>query len=597
MTTTPDEKPATEPNLPVLSRGEARAIQAFAWPDIWAEDLRLEVDSHSFGLVGREYERDILRDESQNIVVPKGAQLGLTTVFIVKSAHYIIKRGWHCLYLLPLKAGSVQFVQGRIDPIIDSNKTLSAEFKRVDNRNQKATVKGVKWYIRGTNIHSELREIPADFLILDERDVANEAHMGDAYARLQGSEIQRSYELSTPTVDGHGVYSDDGYPASDQMQWWVPCPHCGSKQVLTFEDNVLPHLGDTLEECQDSCRCIHCGGVFTDEQRAAANAEGTWVPLNPDRELRGYHLSQLNSPTAKLAMPKFGILVNWFKGQTDSGKLKDFYTLGLGLPYTAPGDKFTAELLRQQCGNYSIGGGFLSTSGYYIGIDQGQNVLHVTIWIKDGLNFRLVRAEMIRADGDLTKWKVLERDILTSYSNWVAVCDAHPDSEDCEALSKRYPGRFWMGYEKDRPDQHETCKFMPAKYGEPAKVNINRTMAFDSYIKGFIDRRHWLPREGGDLGEHMPGKAYNGFFFQHLQMVRVLQADASDRLVARWVNGKVDPKQTGKTVKQGNRPDHWHHSGMFAWAASQQSTPLVITSQVGSVLKAAGGLVTSGRRR
>lgn len=577
-----------------MTRAEARAVQALAWPDRWASDLKLEVDSHPFTLVGREFQQAILRDESKSIVVPKGAQLGLTTDFIVKAAHSIIQRHWSVLYLLPVKSGSVQFVQSRIDPVLDSNKTLSSEFSKTDNRVMKVTANGVAWRIRGTNIASELREAPADVLVIDERDVAIEENLDDAYARLDGSPVARIYELSTPTIDGHGVYGDDGWAASDQMQWWVACIHCGSKQVIEWEANVLPHLGDSVEESERSCRCTHCHKHWTDIDRALMNASGTWVPLNPGAKIRGYHLSQFNSPTKTLADPKLGMLVNWFKGQIDSRKLKAFYNLGLGLPYTALGDKFTVELLNRCRQDYSMGG--IPESALYIGIDQGQEVLHVTMWTKRGNRRRLVRALLVRGDTkngtERTKWRVLEEDVLGAYSNWLAVCDAHPDKEDCETLSKRYSGRFFMGFEKDRPEQEATAKFQEPKYGEPCKVNIDRSMALDSYIKLAIDGNLLLPRDAHEIGEYMPGKPYNGFYHQHLQMARVEYPDASgQRDLARWVNGNVNQAAAKKGVKQGNRPDHWHHSGMFGFIATMREAPLVIEPEVGALFAAAGGFI------
>lgn len=580
---------ATEHEIPAnvtYSRATARAVQALAWPDVWAEELHLVVDAHPFDLRGREYERDILRDESKFIVMPKGAQLGLTTTFLAKTMHSVTERLWKALYLLPLKAGTNDFVQSRIDPVLESSPLLRARFGRTDNRGQKVTKEGVAWKIRGTNIETELRETPADFIVFDERDKMNEDNIPHALARLDGSLIARVYELSTPTVEGYGVYRDNGFPASDQMQWWIPCPHCGSKQVLSFEDNIQPYLGDTVASSRDSCRCSHCRKPITDAERAAANAEGQWVPLEPHAETRGYHLTQLNSPTKTLADPQLGMLVNWFEGQRDSKKLKEFFNLGLGLAYSSPGDKFTVELLDKARQDYERG--FVPMGALYIGIDQGQEVLHVTIWSLDkNKRRRLHDAKMVMASGAKSKWAVLDEEVLQRYSRWVAVCDAHPDKEDCETLAKKYPGRFWMGFEKDRPEQPVTAQFSVRKSRTPGKVMIDRTMAFDSLIKNYLDNMTMLPRDARELGERMPKLTYNGFYAQHLPMVRVEQPDMQSRMVARWVNGNAEP---GKKA-QGKKPDHWHHSDMFGLIATMSSAPLVISGEQRGILQTAGGLI------
>lgn len=575
------------PGVSSLSTEEILAIQALAWPDKWATGLRLVVDAHPFDLRGREYEREPLRDESKFIIMPKGAQLGLTTTFLTKTAHHVVQRKWKALYLLPLKAGTVDFVQSRIDPMLDSSPSLKAEFSRTDNRAQKVTRLGVPWKIRGTNIETELRETPCDILILDERDKMNEDNLPHAFARLDGSSVARVYELSTPTIDGFGVYRENGYPASDMMQWWVPCPHCGSKQVLSFDENILPYLGDTVQQSKDACRCQHCRKPISDTDRATMNAEGQWVPLNPHSDVRGYHLTQLNSPTKTLADPQLGLLVNYFEGQRDSKKLREFFNLGLGLPYAAAGDKFSIELMDSCRGSHQRGG--IPNGPLFIGIDQGQETLHVTMYTqdRDTGRRRLYDVRLIQRDGARTKWVALDEEVLQRFSQWIAVCDAHPDKEDCEALAKKYPGRFVMGFEKDRPEQPTTANFVPFKWGEPAKVNIDRTMAFDSLIKNYLDGQTILSADARELGEYMPKLAYNGFYAQHLPMVRVEQPDMQNRMVARWVNGNAEP---GKKA-QGKKPDHWHHSDMFALIATMGDTPLHVPSEFNAALAAAGGVV------
>lgn len=581
--------PGNEDIPPDLTEADVRAIQAAAWPDKWGEKLRLVVDAHPFDVRGREYEVAILRDESKYIIIPKGAQLGLTTTFLVKSQHALVKRSWQVLYLLPVKAGTVTFVQGRIDPMIDGNPALKAEFGRVDNRAQKQTKKGTNWYVRGTNIETELREVPADILVLDERDKMNEDNMPHAFERLSGSAVQRVWELSTPTVDGFGVYRDDGYLSTDRMKWWVRCPGCNSMQVLSFDENVQPFLGDTIEDSKESCRCSHCKRVLSDSDRAEMNATGQWVPENPGAEVRGYHINQLNSPTKTLADAQLGFLVNWFNGQTDSKKLKEFFNLGLGLSYASPGDKFTAELMDKCRGSFTMGG--LPLGPLFHGIDQGADALYVVSWTWDVTEKRrrMHDARIITANGPSTKWQELE-EYLNKTAQWVAVCDAHPDKEDAEALSKKYPGRFWCGYEKDRPEQPMTAHFLPHKYGEVAKVNIDRSMAFDSLIKNYIEGGTELPRDARELGEFMPKKPYNGFYHQHLQMVRVEQPDAQGRMIARWVNGNVESAKKGS----GKNPDHWHHADMFGLMATFKEMPLNVPTEVGDIFAAAGGLIAVG---
>jgi len=305
--------------------------------------MGLKVDGKPFTLDGGEYVQQVIRDTSPEIVIPKAAQTRFTVTFLTRSLHWVTQRGWHHLYLLPLKTGAIPFVQARIDPIINSNEFLSDQFTSVDNRLHKQSKQSINLYVRGTNIKSELQEIPVDVEVWDERDrmmeqLSDETDpLEEARHRMDGSKIRKLTMLSTPTVEGYGIYADDAWGSSDQHRWEVKCPSCGRFQVLNFEDNVK--LGDSPYD--SVIECAHCPHEFQDEERIGLNKTGRWVPHNPDGRIRGYHISQFNSPT----QPLEEILKAFFAGQSEVRKLKSFYNQNLGLPYTALGDKITPQIL------------------------------------------------------------------------------------------------------------------------------------------------------------------------------------------------------------------------------------------------------------
>lgn len=517
---------------------------------------------------GREFQRAIIRDESEWIVMPKGAQMGLTTIFLVRTFHWIVKRRWHGLYLMPLKTGAIPFVQGRIDPIIASNEELARIFKNVDNRLHKQTVDDIALRIRGTNIWTELREIPADFLVMDERDKMIEDNIPEAMARLDGSKIGRKTELSTPTVPGHGVDAEDAWHASDQHRWYVPCPHCSRMQTFSVDENVV--IGDRMEECY--LRCSYCHREITDDQRAAANEFGTWEPDNPGGAKRGYHISQLNSPTKTL----HGFMENYYLGQTQPKKLRAWYNNNRGEPFVSAGDQVTPELIQRCVPRSGHQWGGIPGGPVFVGVDVG-NVLHM-------------RADYMDRHGDLigwmwrifadkpgkTMWTQLD-EFLEGLSYFTAVIDAHPEKSEAKKLALKYHKKVWIGFEKDSPDQAETAVFNDPKHGEVAKVNIDRTVAFDTVIGRMLAGRQVYPSDVTELGELMPRLPYNGFVYQLCQMAATEEEDAKGRIVRRWVKNR--------------NPDHWHHAEMFKEIASLRKPGASISPAVGEIFARSGSLV------
>ena len=549
--------------------GASARFQANVYPDIWATFMKLKVDGHPFTMEGREYQVPIIRDESEWIVMPKGAQMGLTTVFLVRTFHWMLRRKWHHLYLLPLKTGAKPFTQRRVDSIMESNSELHHMFKNVDNALHKQTRDDIALMIRGTNIWTELREIPSDVIVFDERDKMVEDNIPEAMARLDGSMIRRVTELSTPTVPGHGVDAEDAWHASDQHRWYVPCPHCSRRQTFTFEENVV--VGDEKDECY--LRCKHCHKAISDAERAAANAFGTWEPDNLNGSKRGYHINQLHSPTQTI--PRF--MDNYFLGQTDKRKLRAWHNNNLGEPYVAFGDQVTPEIIQKVVARGFTTGG-IPVGPLRIGIDVG-NVLHVRADALDQQGRRIPWAFKIFTDKPgSSMWDQLDA-WLSGLGTWVAVCDAHPEKSEAKKLALKYHKRFWIGFEKDTPDQAETARFNKPKPGETGKVDISRTDAFDAVIARFMEGRIIMPADVMQIGEHMPNLPYNGYVYQLGQMVRVEEEDAKGRIVARWVKNK--------------NPDHWHHADMFCEMACHAQVYTNITPDVGDIFKAAGNLIAA----
>lgn len=519
------------------------------------------MDGKPFTLAGGEYVQQVIRDTSPEIVIPKAAQTRFTVTFLTRSLHWVTQRGWHHLYLLPLKTGAIPFVQARIDPIIDSNEFLADQFQSVDNRLHKQSKAAINLYIRGTNIKSELQEIPVDVEVWDERDRMIEQlpdetdPLEEARHRMDGSSVRKLTMLSTPTVDGFGIYADDAWGASDQHRWHVPCSACGRFQVLNFEDNVK--LGDS--QFDSVIECAHCSHEFQDQERIGLNAKGRWEPDNPDGRIRGYHISQFNSPT----QPLEEILKAWFAGQTEIRKLKSFYNQNLGLPYTAPGDKITPAVL-DKCRRrgYSMGG--IPNSSVFVGIDIGTLIHVVSLHLDSSERKMLWDIRLFR------EWDQVDR-YLSDLVSFNAVIDAHPEKRAARDLSIKYHGKVWLGFSDDR-DQNETiADYNVLKLGEAGKVRIDRNMALDQVSDDFLKGRVILPPEARELGEPMPRKQYSGFYHQFNQMVRIERENTKAQIVARWVKNRS--------------PDHWHHAFMFARVACLRAPSLVVPRGISNMMK------------
>jgi hypothetical protein len=515
--------------------------KALSRPDAWSQLLELKVDAKQFTTKGRKYILAPLRDNSDEIVVKKAAQMGFTVGFIIKTLHNVIERRWNGLYLLPFKQGARTFVQSRIDPIIMSSSMLDGKFSNVANVLHKQTDDHINLYVRGTNVATDLQSVPVDFEIWDERDKFIETWLGDAMARMDGSTVARLIQLSTPTAPGIGIDNEDGWRVSDQCRWEIPCPHCGRFQVLQWDENVK--IGDNYLDC--ILECSACHKQITDEERWAATDSGRWVPSFLDGRKRGFHISQLNSPTKPLVR----LFKQYFDSQADARLLRDFYNLGMGEPYAGKGDKFSEDTLNR-CIIRGLHLRSVPTGPIYVGVDQGSYLHCKSSYINRGRRI-MFDARIFRS------WSKLE-DWLRSLHNFNMVIDAHPEKSKAKELAEKFPGKIWLGLEKDQPNQTQMAVYDEKK----SQVSIDRTMAFDQYIWDHDRKMYGFPMNVREIGEEMPRKNFNGFYAHHFEMVRVPKELPDGRNVVRWAKTR--------------NPDHWHHAGMFELIATLRKPKLAV---------------------
>jgi len=183
--------------------------------------------------------------------------------------------------------------------------------------------------------------------------------------------------------------------------------------------------------------------------------------------------------------------------------------------------------------------------------------------------------KLLAPRGGKSMWTQLD-EWLSSLGSFTCVIDAEPEKTYAQDFSKKYPGRVFVGFEKDRPDQAEMAVFSDVKQGDVAKVNIDRTAAFDQVIKSYMDGNTRLTADARELGEAMPRLSFNGFYHQMCQMVRAPEYDKNDRLIYRW--------------KKNKNKDHWHHADMFELIATLKEPYTTLSPEEAELFARAGGV-------
>lgn len=378
---------------------------------------------------------DIYKDRSTNIAVMKPAQVGLSTLQIIKN-HYDAKRDkLDIIYTLPTDGDVNVFVSGKVNRIIANNPCMLADVDDKDSIEQKQIGDSYE-YFRGTWTKKAAIMITADRLVHDEIDSSKLSVIADFPARLQHSKRKDIHVFSHPSVPKKGVHQY--FLESDQKEWFISCPSCNKYQYLEWNTEDPRRMSVDLDRKEFICK--KCKYILSADDRAV----GEWVPrkFQEKPKYSGYHISLLMAPwvTAGEIVDKYNEVV--------AGKqtMDYFYNKVLGLPWAGGGNTVDEETILGLC---------TSDPNEYktrlvIGVDTGVALRYV-VGNRQGLvGFGQMKDYSPDDTNKLQMHETLEY-WLTKFPNSIMVIDQGGDIIGARKLRKKYPGRvFLCHYARDR---------------------------------------------------------------------------------------------------------------------------------------------------
>jgi phage terminase large subunit GpA-like protein len=276
----------------------------------------------------------------RRVVFKKGAQIGASEAGVCWIGYIMDQVPGPVMMVQPTVDTAKRFSTQRLQPLIDDSPQLRGKVSRNRSRDttntmlMKEFVGGVL-IITGANSAVGLRSMPVRYLMLDEVD----AYPGDiedegdpvalAEARTRTFGVRSKILLaSTPKLKGTSRITRE-FDATDKRFYFVPCPHCGLKQVLNF-NRMKWEAGQPRTV---TYQCEGCDGAMREHHKTAMLAGGEWraTAETNDRSVRGYHLSALYSPIGWMSWAE---VVAFYEGSiNDVEKRKSFINTVLGEEY------------------------------------------------------------------------------------------------------------------------------------------------------------------------------------------------------------------------------------------------------------------------
>lgn len=506
-------------------------------PSLYAESVYL-LNGKPFRLNNRHYLNPIYNADITDGMIMSGRQVEKSTTASTMIANYTTMiPNFNALYFAPLTDQVDEFSNNRLGKLylysqhdFIKNNFLGRMYK--NNVHYKEFANGSVNYLRhcyeyGDNIRGisvngiwgdEIQDIHIDALPVIKE---TQSH---AYESGCGKKV--TWYTGTPKTFSNTI--QQYWDKSSQNEWVIKCPHCNEMQILGLK-NMTP----------TKFVCRKCGG----EIQKDVIINGIWVPLQPDKKLKGFRISQLMVPwiTAEDI---------WDKYQTYS--TEKFYNEVLGRSYDNADKPFTMVLLNELCQNeYSLierPVGDVANARFYMGVDWGSGdnaytVIEIYARTLDG-RLRLVFAKRCDTGEEVElTWQVeYISKLMSIFRINYAVFDIGYGQNQFETLRRRFGARVANCYYSF----NLSCK---QKYDKiKQRWTVNRTEMISSYAREMEDHNIvWPGRDKAKL---------EWLFDNHL-------VENAEYRKSR--NGKSEDLMY--THPEGS-PDDGLHAGVYAYMAA-----------------------------
>lgn len=457
---------------------------------------RIEFDNHPFLI-------DIYDDESQNLTVMKAAQVGMSTLKILKNHRDAKRQKMDIIYTLPTDADARTFVSGKVNRIIANNPDMLADVVDKDSIEQKQ-VGNSMIYFRGTWTKKAAIMITADRLVHDEKDSSKLDVISDYQARLQHSRYKQVHTFSHPSLPETGVHSD--WLLSDQKYWHVECPKCHYWQYLNWSMDDPKKMSIDLDLRAYICKKCHT--ILSDEVRAT----GRWVAKYPGRKWSGYWVPLLIAPWVSA-----GEIIDKFNDKNTTTEF--FYTKILGLPYADASSK----LLRDSFFQNLTGKKWApkEEERVVMGIDTGLKLDYV-MGNKGGLFYH----------GEAKDYNELDK-LMERWPRMIAVIDQGGDLIGSRKFYSKWKGRVFLCMLTGDRTTKELARW--GNGDEYGNVTADRNRMIQLMVDEFRNARLAVHGTEDDWFEYW-------LDWNNLAKIKVLDAETNQIKGYKWIRSGRDHK-------------------------------------------------------
>lgn len=296
-------------------------------------------------------------DAVEKVIFVKPTQIGGTSALENMLGSVIDQEPAPTMVVYPTEKLAERTVESKIDPMINSTKVLSEQYKESESKVLEKRFASMTLYLVGSNSPSDLAGTPIKNLFLDEVDKYPAASKKEADPVSLAIERTRSYSVSrkifmtsTTTLKTGRIWREKE-AAEVEKHYFVPCTHCGEYIELKFAQIKWPSkekVPTNAERAEMAVYvCQECGGIITDHDKKTMLIKGKWQPVrqtaaNPKSV--AYWINVLYSPFTRFTE----IAAEFMRSKDDQDLFHNFVNSWLAEPWEDTKLKTNAEMVMER---------------------------------------------------------------------------------------------------------------------------------------------------------------------------------------------------------------------------------------------------------
>ena len=168
---------------------------------------------------------------------------------------------------------------------------------------------------------------------------------------------KKIFITSTPTLKAGAIWKE-WESCTQQLYFYVPCPHCGKFQRLRFTQIKFIKEGTKTERAESAYyECPYCQGQLFDADKHKMLKQGRWMN---EEEIEGKSKAPKrpdfrSMPSIRPWLSFRDVAYKWLDAQGDQEKMQNFVNSWLGEPWEDVGSTAGAQKILDNRGIYTRG--------------------------------------------------------------------------------------------------------------------------------------------------------------------------------------------------------------------------------------------------